>query len=218
MPKSDIADNIGIVSQHPFIFAGSIKDNLLYSINARREAHGVQRGRPPLPGRNHRRGAAGRAFRRHPALRPQFRLQEGPQGESGQEGDPHPRGLSRRPRRGPGRFRGIFDPSRYLYTVPWPRTSCSAPPEREDLAPENLAGNPGSSVSCTTAASRCFCSRSGRTGQPHGGHPENVPSPEAIFFERTPSRRRNSRSTGTWPPGSAGSGCTSSRRKTSDGF
>ncbi|MHC1712741.1 MAG: ABC transporter ATP-binding protein/permease [Solidesulfovibrio sp.] len=41
MPKSDIADNIGIVSQHPFIFEGSIKDNLLYSINARREAHGM---------------------------------------------------------------------------------------------------------------------------------------------------------------------------------
>ncbi len=41
MTKSDVADNMGVVAQHPFIFQGSIKDNLLYSINARREAHNI---------------------------------------------------------------------------------------------------------------------------------------------------------------------------------
>ncbi|QLA17638.1 ABC transporter ATP-binding protein/permease [Desulfolutivibrio sulfoxidireducens] len=41
-PKSDIADNLGVVSQHPFIFEGTIGANLLYSINARRAAHNVQ--------------------------------------------------------------------------------------------------------------------------------------------------------------------------------
>jgi ABC-type multidrug transport system ATPase subunit len=47
-PKSDIADNIGVVAQHPFIFEGTIGDNLLYSINARRAAHGVE-GEEGLP-------------------------------------------------------------------------------------------------------------------------------------------------------------------------
>ncbi len=41
MAKSDIADNVGVVAQHPFIFGGSLRDNLLYSINARREAKGM---------------------------------------------------------------------------------------------------------------------------------------------------------------------------------
>lgn len=50
MPKSDIADNIGLVSQHPFIFGGTLKNNLLYSINARREAAGIlgEEGLPSL--------------------------------------------------------------------------------------------------------------------------------------------------------------------------
>ncbi|WP_034643651.1 ABC transporter ATP-binding protein/permease [Desulfovibrio inopinatus] len=50
MAKSDVADNLGVVAQHPFIFQGSIKDNLLYSINARREAHDIigEEGLPSL--------------------------------------------------------------------------------------------------------------------------------------------------------------------------
>ena len=34
MTKLDIAKNISFVSQHPFIFTGSVRDNLLYSCNA----------------------------------------------------------------------------------------------------------------------------------------------------------------------------------------
>jgi ABC-type multidrug transport system fused ATPase/permease subunit len=35
MAKSDLAENMGFVPQHPFIFEGTIKENLLYSVNAR---------------------------------------------------------------------------------------------------------------------------------------------------------------------------------------
>ncbi|WP_243358112.1 ATP-binding cassette domain-containing protein [Fundidesulfovibrio terrae] len=35
MAKSDLAENMGFVPQHPFIFEGSIKENLLYSVNSR---------------------------------------------------------------------------------------------------------------------------------------------------------------------------------------
>lgn len=43
MAKSDLAENMGFVPQHPFIFEGSIKENLLYSLNARQ----VSRGEDP---------------------------------------------------------------------------------------------------------------------------------------------------------------------------
>jgi ABC-type multidrug transport system fused ATPase/permease subunit len=41
MAKSDLAENIGFVPQHPFIFEGSIKENLLYSVHARLVARGL---------------------------------------------------------------------------------------------------------------------------------------------------------------------------------
>ena len=41
MAKSDLAENMGFVPQHPFIFEGSIKDNLLYSVNSRSVAKGL---------------------------------------------------------------------------------------------------------------------------------------------------------------------------------
>ena len=34
MTKLDIAKNISFVSQHPFIFTGTVRDNLLYSCSA----------------------------------------------------------------------------------------------------------------------------------------------------------------------------------------
>jgi ABC-type multidrug transport system fused ATPase/permease subunit len=34
LSKMDMAENIGVVPQHPFIFSGTIRDNLLYSIQA----------------------------------------------------------------------------------------------------------------------------------------------------------------------------------------
>lgn len=44
LSKMDIAENIGVVPQHPFIFSGTILDNLLYSIQAsvRNEAAGAE--------------------------------------------------------------------------------------------------------------------------------------------------------------------------------
>ncbi|GFK93791.1 Putative multidrug export ATP-binding/permease protein [Fundidesulfovibrio magnetotacticus] len=41
MAKSDLAENMGFVPQHPFIFEGSIKENLLYSVNARFVSKGL---------------------------------------------------------------------------------------------------------------------------------------------------------------------------------
>jgi len=41
MAKSDLAENMGFVPQHPFIFEGTIKQNLLYSVNARLVAKGL---------------------------------------------------------------------------------------------------------------------------------------------------------------------------------
>jgi len=41
MAKSDLAENLGFVPQHPFTFEGSIKENLLYSVNARLVAKGL---------------------------------------------------------------------------------------------------------------------------------------------------------------------------------
>ena len=50
MAKSDLAENIGFVPQHPYIFDGSIKENLLYSVNARLVAAGLDPAghEPPL--------------------------------------------------------------------------------------------------------------------------------------------------------------------------
>ncbi|MBI4805840.1 MAG: ABC transporter ATP-binding protein/permease [Desulfovibrio sp.] len=41
MAKSDLAENMGFVPQQPFIFEGSIKENLLYSVNSRNVDKGV---------------------------------------------------------------------------------------------------------------------------------------------------------------------------------
>ncbi len=46
--KVDIARNISIVSQHPFIFTGTVRDNLLYSCTALQHAEAP----PPIPSRN----------------------------------------------------------------------------------------------------------------------------------------------------------------------
>jgi len=43
MAKSDLAENLGFVPQHPFIFEGTIRENLLYSVKARQ----VSVGRDP---------------------------------------------------------------------------------------------------------------------------------------------------------------------------
>ncbi|WP_243312758.1 ABC transporter ATP-binding protein/permease [Fundidesulfovibrio agrisoli] len=43
MAKSDLAENMGFVPQHPFIFDGSIRQNLLYGVNSRM----VDKGQDP---------------------------------------------------------------------------------------------------------------------------------------------------------------------------
>ena len=47
MTKKDMADNVGFVSQSPFIFSGSIEENLLYGCRAIREAAGGKEGQLP---------------------------------------------------------------------------------------------------------------------------------------------------------------------------
>jgi ABC-type multidrug transport system fused ATPase/permease subunit len=48
MTKSDIVNNVGFVSQSPFIFGGTIQSNLLYGCEARRQAAGEE-STPPMP-------------------------------------------------------------------------------------------------------------------------------------------------------------------------
>lgn len=46
LSKYDISHNVGFVAQHPFIFNGTILDNLLYSVRSLQEAEGVDSGTP----------------------------------------------------------------------------------------------------------------------------------------------------------------------------
>lgn len=50
MAKSDLAANLGFVPQHPFIFEGSIRENLTYSVKAQQVAvgHDPSKGEPTL--------------------------------------------------------------------------------------------------------------------------------------------------------------------------
>ncbi len=48
MTKTDIINNVGFVSQSPFIFGGTIERNLLYGCEARNQAAGAH-ATPPLP-------------------------------------------------------------------------------------------------------------------------------------------------------------------------
>jgi ABC-type multidrug transport system fused ATPase/permease subunit len=51
LSKRDIACNIGLVSQNPFIFEGTIKENLLYAFTAQIAGNGFEPP-PPLPDRD----------------------------------------------------------------------------------------------------------------------------------------------------------------------
>lgn len=48
LTKADLAENIGIVPQHPFIFSGTIRENLLYSSKARTGKGGEPESMPDL--------------------------------------------------------------------------------------------------------------------------------------------------------------------------
>jgi len=49
MTKQDVANNIGIVAQAPFIFTGTIEENLLYACQALSAGNGGQEDKPRLP-------------------------------------------------------------------------------------------------------------------------------------------------------------------------
>ena len=65
LSKADISRNITMIAQHPFIFTGTIRDNLLYSVRA------AAADEKNLPDRDRllSGGAGCRTGRRHPPFR-----------------------------------------------------------------------------------------------------------------------------------------------------
>jgi ABC-type multidrug transport system fused ATPase/permease subunit len=188
MPKSDIADNIGIVSQHPFIFEGSIKDNLLYSISARREAHGLT-GEEGLPSLDEiiavvqqvglfadiLRFALGSVFkqgRKENLVKKVVRIREAYYAG-------HAESLA-----GQVEF---FDPTRYLHYSSVAENLLFGTPNREELAPENLAANPGFVTFLHESGLKMLLVQAGaELASRTVDILKDVPSPDAIFFEQTP--------------------------------
>uniref|UniRef100_I2PY70 ABC-type multidrug transport system, ATPase and permease component n=1 Tax=Desulfovibrio sp. U5L TaxID=596152 RepID=I2PY70_9BACT len=188
MPKSDIADNVGIVSQHPFIFEGSIKDNLLYSINARREAHG-KLGEDGLPSLDEiiavvqqvglfadiLRFALNSVFkegRKEHLVKKVVRVREAYHAGHGEA-------LADSVE--------FFDPTRYLYFSSVAENLLFGTPSRDDLAPENLTQNPFFVNFLHEAGLKMLLMQTGaeltsRTVDIL----KDVPSPDATFFEQTP--------------------------------
>lgn len=188
LPKSDIADNVGVVSQHPFIFSGSIKDNLLYSLNARREAHGVtnEAGMPSLDEiiavvqqvglfTDILRFALNSVFkkgRKENLVKKVIRIREAYQASHGEA---------------LADYVEFFDPARYLYYSSVAENLLFGTPEQEDLAPENLAANPRFIGFLHDCGLKMFLLQIGaELANRTVDILKNVPSPEAIFFERTP--------------------------------
>lgn len=188
MPKSDIADNMGIVSQHPFIFSGSIRDNLLYSINARREAHGItnEAGVPSLDEliaaiqqvglfTDVLRFALNSVFkkgRKENLVKKIIRIRQAYQTNHGEA-------LADSVE--------FFDPARYLYFSSVAENLLFGTPEQEDLAPENLAANPRFIGFLHDCGLKMFLLQVGaELANRTVDILKDVPSPEAIFFERTP--------------------------------
>ncbi len=188
LPKSDIADNMGIVSQHPFIFEGSIKDNLLYSINARREAHGVT-GEERLPSLDEiiavlqqvglfadiLRFALNSVFkqgRKENLVRKVVRVREAYHaGHADDLADSVE----------------FFDPTRYLYYSSVAENLIFGTPEREDLSPENLPANPFFVNFLHESGLKMLLVQTGaELATRTVDILKDVPSPDAIFFEQTP--------------------------------
>ena len=188
MPKSDIADNIGVVSQHPFIFEGSIKDNLLYSINARREAHGVD-GEQGLPSLDEiiavvqqvglfadiLRFALNSVFKegkKEHLVKKVVRVREAYHAGHGES-------LA-----GTVEF---FDPTRYLYYSSVAENLIFGTPRRPDFEPDKLTGNAFFINFLHEAGLKMLLMQTGaelttRTVDIL----KDVPSPDATFFEQTP--------------------------------
>ena len=188
MPKSDIADNMGIVSQHPFIFEGSIKDNLLYAINARREAHGVT-GEAGLPTLDEiiavvqqvglftdiLRFALNSVFKpgkKEHLVKKVVRVREAYHAGHGES-------LAESVE--------FFDPARYLYFSSVAENLIFGTPTRDDLDPENLTANPFFVSFLHDAGLKMLLVQTGaELATKTVDILKDVPSPDATFFEQTP--------------------------------
>lgn len=188
LPKSDIADNLGIVSQHPFIFQGSIKDNLLYSINSRREAHGVT-GEAGVPSLDEiiavvqqvglfadiLRFALNSVFkqgRKENLVKKVVRIREAYHAG-------HAEALADSVE--------FFDPTCYLYYSSVAENLLFGTPNRDDLDPDNLPANPFFVSFLHDAGLKMLLVQTGaELAKLTVDILKDVPSPDAIFFEQTP--------------------------------
>jgi ABC-type multidrug transport system fused ATPase/permease subunit len=188
MPKSDIADNMGIVSQHPFIFEGSIKDNLLYSINARRDAHGVT-GEEGLPSLDEIIAGVQQVGLFADILR--FALNS--VFKEGKKENLVKKVVRVREAYHAGHAADLadsvefFDPTQYLYYSSVAENLLFGTPNRDELAPENLAANPWFLNFLHESGLKMLLMQTGaeltlRTVDIL----KDVPSPDATFFEQTP--------------------------------
>lgn len=187
-PKSDIADNIGVVAQHPFIFEGTIGDNLLYSINARRAAHGVE-GEEGLPSLDRiieaiqqvglfqdvLRFGLNTVFkkgRKENLVKKIVRIRENYYQEQGEI------------------LKDIvefFDIDKYLYYSPLAANILFGNPNREEYQPENLARNQAFLDFLQEAGLRQLLVQLGRELAARTVDIlKNVPSPDASFFDQSP--------------------------------
>ena len=132
LTKTDMVENMGFVSQSPFIFSGTIKDNLLYSCAARKEIEDEDRGRD-LPNLDDMIGVLQQdgSFRgRSPVRTQRGRRPRGVRTRGGED-HPHPKRLS-------GEFRGKSSPTMWSSSTKtntsifpaWRKTSFSARPTR----------------------------------------------------------------------------------------
>ena len=187
-PKSDIADNMGVVAQHPFIFEGTIRDNLLYSINARREAHDVT-GEDGLPSLDRiietiqqvglfqdvLRFGLNTVFkkgRKENLVKKIIHIRENYYQEQGET------------------LKDIvefFDVDKYLYYSPVSANILFGNPNREEYQPENLARNPAFLEFLREAGLRQLLVQLGRElAAQTVDILKNVPSPDPSFFEQSP--------------------------------
>jgi ABC-type multidrug transport system fused ATPase/permease subunit len=187
-PKSDIADNMGVVAQHPFIFEGTIRDNLMYSINARREAHGIT-GEDGLPSLDRiietiqqvglfqdvLRFGLNTVFkkgRKENLVKKIVHIRENYYQDQGET------------------LKGIvefFDVERYLYYSPVSANLLFGNPNREEYQPENLAANEAFLEFLREAGLRQLLVQLGRELAARTVDIlKDVPSPDASFFEQTP--------------------------------
>jgi ABC-type multidrug transport system fused ATPase/permease subunit len=188
LPKSDIADNMGVVSQHPFIFEGTIRDNLLYSINARREAHGIT-GEEGVPSVDEVIAVVQQVGLFADILR--FALNS--VFKEGKKENLVKKVVRVREAYHAGHAAALadwvefFDPTQYLYYTSVAENILFGTPARDDLAPENLAANPFFISFLHDAGLKMLLVQTGaELAARTVDILKDVPSPDATFFEQSP--------------------------------